>query len=220
MRLGRQVLDRLRLQPHRDQRGIELVVDLDRDALALVLDDVVDLLDQLALVGVGAQRLVARGEQVARALGHLVLEVLLGFVQRHRHLADRRLQLADLAAGGHRQLHAVVAAADLAQRADRLAQRHRQAARQEPGQQYDGSAAAAAASQEAIKMLGTNGGGFFNANSAHPFENPNAAYAIYLQMLSIFVIPAGLTYTWPDDRIASAMAGRSWRRWRCCSSPA
>ena len=50
------------------------------------------------------------------------------------------------------------------------------------------------ASQEAIKMLGTNGGGFFNANSAHPFENPTPL-ANFLEMLSIFVIPAGLTYT-------------------------
>jgi len=50
------------------------------------------------------------------------------------------------------------------------------------------------ASQEAIKMLGTNGGGFFNANSAHPFENPTP-FSNYLQMLSIFMIPAGLTYT-------------------------
>jgi len=50
------------------------------------------------------------------------------------------------------------------------------------------------ASQEAIKMLGTNGGGFFNANSAHPFENPTP-FSNFLQMLSIFAIPAGLTYT-------------------------
>jgi potassium-transporting ATPase potassium-binding subunit len=50
------------------------------------------------------------------------------------------------------------------------------------------------ASQEAIKMLGTNGGGFFAANSAHPFENPTP-FSNYLQMLSIFIIPAGLTYT-------------------------
>jgi K+-transporting ATPase ATPase A chain len=50
------------------------------------------------------------------------------------------------------------------------------------------------ASQEAIKMLGTNGGGFFNANSAHPFENPTPA-ANFLQMVLIFLIPAGLTYT-------------------------
>ena len=50
------------------------------------------------------------------------------------------------------------------------------------------------ASQEAIKMLGTNVGGFFNANSAHPFENPTP-FTNFLQILSIFVIPAGLTYT-------------------------
>jgi hypothetical protein len=50
------------------------------------------------------------------------------------------------------------------------------------------------ASQEAIKMLGTNGGGFFNANSAHPFENPTP-FTNFLQMFLIFVIPAGLTYT-------------------------
>ncbi|HML17769.1 MAG TPA: potassium-transporting ATPase subunit KdpA [Bryobacteraceae bacterium] len=50
------------------------------------------------------------------------------------------------------------------------------------------------ASQEAIKMLGTNGGGFFNANSAHPFENPTPL-ANLIQMLAIFAIPAGLTYT-------------------------
>ena len=47
------------------------------------------------------------------------------------------------------------------------------------------------ASQEAIKMLGTNGGGYLNANSAHPFENPSA-WSNLLQMLAIFVIPAGL----------------------------
>jgi K+-transporting ATPase ATPase A chain len=50
------------------------------------------------------------------------------------------------------------------------------------------------ASQEAIKMLGTNGGGFFNANSAHPYENPTPL-TNFLQIFSIFLIPAGLTYT-------------------------
>ena len=50
------------------------------------------------------------------------------------------------------------------------------------------------ASQEAIKMLGTNGGGFFNANSAHPFENPTPL-TNFLQMLAIFLIPAGLCIT-------------------------
>ena len=49
------------------------------------------------------------------------------------------------------------------------------------------------ASQEAIKMLGTNGGGFFNANSAHPFENPGAATNL-VQMLSIFVLGVGLAW--------------------------
>jgi potassium-transporting ATPase potassium-binding subunit len=50
------------------------------------------------------------------------------------------------------------------------------------------------ASQEAIKMLGTNGGGFFNANSAHPFEDPTPL-ANLLEMLMIFAIPSALTYT-------------------------
>ncbi|MGA2723090.1 MAG: potassium-transporting ATPase subunit KdpA [Bryobacteraceae bacterium] len=50
------------------------------------------------------------------------------------------------------------------------------------------------ASQEAIKMLGTNGGGFFNANSAHAYENPTPL-TNFLQVILIFVIPAGLTYT-------------------------
>jgi K+-transporting ATPase ATPase A chain len=48
------------------------------------------------------------------------------------------------------------------------------------------------ASQEAIKMLGTNGGGFFNTNSAHPFENPTP-FSNFLEMFSIFLIPAGFT---------------------------
>jgi K+-transporting ATPase ATPase A chain len=49
------------------------------------------------------------------------------------------------------------------------------------------------ASQEAIKMLGTNGGGFFNANSAHPYENPTAL-TNFFQMLAIFLIPAALVF--------------------------
>jgi K+-transporting ATPase ATPase A chain len=51
------------------------------------------------------------------------------------------------------------------------------------------------ASQEAIKELGTNGGGFFNANSAHPFENPTP-FTNFLEMVLIFAIPAALTYTY------------------------
>jgi K+-transporting ATPase ATPase A chain len=50
------------------------------------------------------------------------------------------------------------------------------------------------ASQEAIKELGTNGGGFFNANSAHPYENPTPVTNL-LEMLAIFLIPLALTYT-------------------------
>ena len=50
------------------------------------------------------------------------------------------------------------------------------------------------ASQEVIKLFGTNGGGFFNANSAHPYENPTP-FTNFVQMVLIFAIPAGLTYT-------------------------
>src|SRR5580658_5195113 len=49
------------------------------------------------------------------------------------------------------------------------------------------------ASQIAIKMLGTNGGGYVNANAAHPFENPTPL-SNFIQMLSIFAIPSALTY--------------------------
>lgn len=52
-----------------------------------------------------------------------------------------------------------------------------------------------AASQIAIKMLGTNGGGFFNANSSHPFENPTP-FSNFVEMLCILAIPAALTYTY------------------------
>jgi K+-transporting ATPase ATPase A chain len=53
------------------------------------------------------------------------------------------------------------------------------------------------ASQEAIKMLGTNGGGFFNANSAHPFENPTAL-TNFVQMLAILLIPAALCFVFGE----------------------
>lgn len=62
------------------------------------------------------------------------------------------------------------------------------------------------ASQEAIKELGTNGGGFFNANSAHPYENPTPATNL-LEMLLIFAIPAGLTYT------LGSMTGKTRHGW-------
>jgi K+-transporting ATPase ATPase A chain len=54
-----------------------------------------------------------------------------------------------------------------------------------------------AASQIAIKQLGTNGGGFFNANSTHPFENPTAI-SNFLEMFAILLIPSGLVYTFGD----------------------
>ncbi len=62
------------------------------------------------------------------------------------------------------------------------------------------------ASQEAIKMLGTNGGGFFNANSAHPFENPTAL-TNFLQMIAIFALGAGLT------NMFGRMVGRERQGW-------
>ena len=62
------------------------------------------------------------------------------------------------------------------------------------------------ASQEAIKMLGTNGGGFFNANSAHPFENPNALTNL-IQIVLIFSIGAALT------NVFGRMVGNEWQGW-------
>lgn len=66
-----------------------------------------------------------------------------------------------------------------------------------------------AASQIAIKMLGTNGGGFFSVNAAHPFENPTAL-ANFLQILSIFAIPAGLVW-WMGDKTGDRRHG--WTVW-------
>ena len=62
------------------------------------------------------------------------------------------------------------------------------------------------ASQETIKMVGTNGGGFFNANSAHPFENPSAV-SNFVQMLAIFLIPAALCF------VLGRMAGDMRQGW-------
>ncbi len=56
-------------------------------------------------------------------------------------------------------------------------------------------AVAPVASQEAIKLLGTNGGGIFNVNSAHPFENPTAA-TNFVEMLAVLIIPAALVFTY------------------------
>ncbi|MBE3086423.1 MAG: potassium-transporting ATPase subunit KdpA [Bacteroidetes bacterium] len=62
-----------------------------------------------------------------------------------------------------------------------------------------------AASQIAIKQLGTNGGGFFNANSSHPFENPTP-FSNFLEMLAILLIPAALTFTY-GKMVGSARQG-------------
>jgi potassium-transporting ATPase potassium-binding subunit len=67
------------------------------------------------------------------------------------------------------------------------------------------------ASQEAIKMLGTNGGGFFNANSAHPYENPTPL-SNFLQMIAMFLIPAGLCFTF------GRMVGDSRQGWAIFSA--
>ena len=65
------------------------------------------------------------------------------------------------------------------------------------------------ASQEVIKMFGTNGGGFFNANSAHPFENPTP-FSNFFEMLLILAIPSGLTYTL--GRMTNSQ-GHGWAVW-------
>jgi potassium-transporting ATPase potassium-binding subunit len=67
------------------------------------------------------------------------------------------------------------------------------------------------ASQEAIKMLGTNGGGFFNTNSAHPFENPTPL-TNFLEIIAIFLIPAALTVTL--GRITGS-PGHGWAVFAC-----
>jgi K+-transporting ATPase ATPase A chain len=67
------------------------------------------------------------------------------------------------------------------------------------------------ASQEAIKMLGTNGGGFLNANSSDPFENPTPL-SNFIEILSIFLIGAGLTYT------LGRMTGSSGHGWAVCAA--
>ncbi len=75
------------------------------------------------------------------------------------------------------------------------------------------------ASQAAIKMLGTNGGGFMNANAAHPYENPTPL-ADFLQILSIFLIPSGLTCYFGRTVRTRSTAGRCGAPWPSCSWPA
>ena len=76
------------------------------------------------------------------------------------------------------------------------------------------------ASQVAIKMLGTNGGGFFNANAAHPFENPNAAVEFRADAFDLRARRRADQRIRPHGRQHSARAGRCSPRWACCSSPA
>ena len=77
-------------------------------------------------------------------------------------------------------------------------------------QQWNGGAVA---SQEAIKELGTNGGGYFNANSAHPFENPTPFTNLF-EIFLLLVIPFSLTRTFGRMvGIAASRATRSSRRW-------
>ena len=72
------------------------------------------------------------------------------------------------------------------------------------------------ASQEAIKMFGTNGGGFFNANSAHPFENPTPL-TNFVQMVLIFSIRFGAdVHAGTHDRLAEARLGGVGARWQRC----
>ena len=73
------------------------------------------------------------------------------------------------------------------------------------------------ASQEAIKDLGTNGGGFFNANSAHPFENPNG-FTNAMEIFIVLLIPFGLVVTFGPNGWATSSRGSPWGRpWRSSS---
>ena len=76
------------------------------------------------------------------------------------------------------------------------------------------------ASQEIIKEFGTNGGGFFNANSAHPFENPTPFTNFFEMVLHLRHLRRAHLHARPDDRFAASTAGRSGARWRSSFSPA
>jgi len=73
------------------------------------------------------------------------------------------------------------------------------------------------ASQEIIKQLGTNGGGYMNANSAHPFENPTPLSNL-IEVVAIFVIGSGLTYTLGRMTGSQRHGWAVWGPWRFCSS--
>ena len=76
------------------------------------------------------------------------------------------------------------------------------------------------ASQEVIKKWGTNGGGFFNANSAHPFENPTPLTNFLSDVRHLRDLGRAHRHARPDDEERRGTAGRSGRRWRSCSWPA
>ena len=75
------------------------------------------------------------------------------------------------------------------------------------------------ASQEIIKEWGTNGGGFFNANSAHPFENPTPLTNLSRDVLDLRDRRRTYLHARPDDWIADATDGQSGPRWRSCFWP-
>lgn len=68
------------------------------------------------------------------------------------------------------------------------------------------------ASQEAIKLLGTNGGGFFNANSSHPFENPTGWTSLF-EIVLMLLIPFALPRTFERCSAITGRGGRSSSRW-------
>ena len=76
------------------------------------------------------------------------------------------------------------------------------------------------ASQEVIKEFGTNGGGFFNANSAHPFENPDSVLELLRDGFDFRDSVRADLHARPDDRIAASWLGGLGAPWRSCFSPA
>ena len=168
--------------------------------------------------------------QMAGLAYHNFVSAAVGIVRGHRvHPRHRAAGEGDARQflGGHGSRDALGAAADrhrrfavprlARRRAEPQALRHRADRR---GREEQTIAQGPVASQEIIKQFGTNGGGFFNANSAHPFENPTPL-SNFLAMFAIFVISSGFTYTLGiDDRIARAWMGGVGSDGRSSSSPA
>ena len=126
-------------------------------------------------------------------------------VRHHRQLLGRHDAHAALhpCAG----VHHLRAAAGGAGRAAEPARLHTWRIRSNSPSQTQTIGQGPVASQEAIKMLGTNGGGFFNANSSHPYENPTP-FSNFIQILSIFIIPARAhLHAGPHDRLAGPRLG-------------